>query len=259
MLPQRKKRKAKPLNKTTDGLVIKEVNIGEADRMITVLTKDDGIISAYASGVKSIKSKRGGATGLLAYSNFSFTGKGDTYRVKEASPINLFFGKSSDIEILAIEQYFCELALAFGESASDGKEFLRLILNSLYFLTENKKNPYLIKAITEMRICTISGYCPDLVACNECGKYEDDIMHFNIVNGTLVCNGCGNSGININRTLLSALRHIVYSDFSGIYSFEIPENDAEILSEITEEYLNYRIDKKFKTLEFLKELKRGTY
>ena len=57
----------------TDALVIKEMKTGEADRLITLLTKDNGIIKAYASGAKSIKSKRVSATGLLSYSNFSLS------------------------------------------------------------------------------------------------------------------------------------------------------------------------------------------
>ena len=52
---------------TTEGLVIKEMNVGESDRLVTLFTRDYGIIKAFASGAKNIKSKKGAATSLLTY------------------------------------------------------------------------------------------------------------------------------------------------------------------------------------------------
>ena len=241
----------------TDALVIKETKIGEADRLITLLTKDNGIIKAYASGAKSIKSKRGSATGLLSYSNFSLSKKGDTYRVTEATPIKLFFGTNTDIEILAVSQYFCELCLIFEPNGDNAEEFLRLILNSLYFITEKKKNLYMIKALTEMRVAAISGYCPSLVACEECGTFEDDIMYFDIANGSVYCSKCNkdSSNIPLNKTLLSAIRHIVFSKFGELYNFRIPDEISKTLSDITEKYIVFQTDHRFKTLSFLNDIK----
>ena len=241
----------------TDALVIKETKTGEADRLITLLTKDNGIIKAYASGAKSIKSKRGSATGLLAYSNFSLSKKGDTYRVTEATPIKLFFGTNSDIETLAVSQYFCELCLIFEPNGDNEEEFLRIIINSLYFITEKKKNLYMIKALTEMRVAAISGYCPSLVACEECGTFEDDIMYFDIANGAVYCSKCNkdSSNIPLNKTLLSAIRHIVFSKFGELYNFRIPDEISKTLSDITEKYIVFQTDHRFKTLNFLNDIK----
>ena len=241
----------------TDALVIKEMKMGEADRLITLLTKDNGIIRAYASGAKSIKSKRGSATGLLSYSNFSLSKKGDTYRVTEATPIKLFFGTNTDIETLAVSQYFCELCLVFEPNGDNAEEFLRLILNSLYFITEKKRNLYMIKALTEMRVAAISGYCPSLVACAECGTFEDDIMCFDIENGAVYCSKCNKeiSNIPLNKTLTSAIRHIVYSKFSELYNFKIPEEFSKPLSDITEKYIVFQTDHRFTTLKFLNDIK----
>lgn len=237
---------------STDALVIKEMNIGEKDRLITLMTRDMGVIRAFAVGAKSIKSKKGAATGLLAYSNFSLQKKGDTYKVTEATPIKIFFGAGSDIVNLSLSQYFCELCLVFGANDTNGEEFLRLILNSLEFLTTNKISPSLIKAITEFRIAVMSGYMPNLVACDGCGKFEDGIMYFRLTDGTLLCENCksGEYCIAVDRTVLDAMRHIIYSEFKNLYSFKIPENKADMLSRITEKYIIMQTEHKFKTLDF---------
>ena len=237
----------------TDGLVIKEMSIGEADKLITILTKDDGVVKAYASGVKSIKSKRSVGTALLSYSNFSFSKKGNNLRVSEATPIKHFFSVDSDIEAFAISQYFCELCAVFEPHEKSSAEFLRLILNSLHFLNEKTKSPFLIKAITELRIAAISGYCPNLVACEACGAFESDIMYFNYREGSVFCKDCNKNGENIplNITLIKAMRHIVYSPFGRLYSFSVPDEASKELSKITERYITYQTERKFKTLEFL--------
>ncbi|MBR3300759.1 MAG: DNA repair protein RecO [Clostridia bacterium] len=237
----------------TAGLVIKEMNIGEADKLITILTKDNGIVKAYASGVKSIKSKRSVGTTLLSYSDFSFTKSGKNLRVSEAVPIKHFFSADADIEAFAISQYFCELCAVFEPTEGAAPEFLRLILNSLHFLNEKSKSPLIIKAITELRIAAKSGYCPNLVACEECGAYEDEIMFFNLENGTITCKNCNKneSNIPLDKTLIKAMRHIVYSPFERLYSFSVPDDAARRLSGITERYITYQTDRSFKTLDFL--------
>ena len=246
-----------PIRFTTQGLVIKELNVGENDRLVTIFTKDYGILKAYASGVKSIKSKRASACSLLTYSSFTVNRKGENYRITEAEAISSFFTMGMDVEILSLCQYFCELSYVFVEAMNPNEEFLRLILNSLHFLTKEKKYPPFIKAITEFRIAVISGYRPDLLACGNCGKFEDDVMFLSLDGGELLCKDCTENYeglIPLDRTSLSALRHITYSQFGKLYSFSVPEKSADTLSKITEKYLTYQTDYTFKTLEFYRSI-----
>lgn len=242
---------------STEGLVIKEMNVGESDRLVTLFTRDYGILKAFAPGAKSVKSKKGAATSLLTYSNITFQKRKETLRITEASPIAVFWGIGSDIDVVTLAQYFCELANTFGENGIPNPEMLRLILNSLHFLCKEKRYPSLIKAITELRIAVLSGYSPNLIACEECGKFEDDIMYFNMRDGYITCGECEreHNATPIDRTMLSAMRHIVYSDFNKLYNFEIPNDRADLLSDLTSSYLVAQTDYRFKTLEFYNSIK----
>ncbi len=241
---------------TTAALVIKVSNYGERDRLLTLLTRENGVIRAFAAGARSIKSKKGAATGLLSYSSFTLRKKGDTYNVSEAVPIKIFFGAGSDVVSLSLSQYFCELCDVLAPSGTNGEEILRLVLNSLHFLTEQKRAPSLIKAITELRLAAVSGYTPNLVACDGCGKFEEPLMYYRLDTGTLYCDKCnmGEFCVPIELTLLKAMRHIVYSKFESLYSFDIPTNAAENLSKITERYLTIQTDHHFKTLDFYNDI-----
>lgn len=242
---------------STEGLVIREMNVGESDRLVTLFTRDYGILKAFAPGAKSIKSKKGAATSLLTYSNFTFVNKKGTLRIYEASPIAVFFGVGSDVKALSLAQYFCELVYCFAPSETPAFEMLRLILNSLHFLTKEKRNISLIKAITELRLAVLSGYSPNLVACENCGKFESDIMYFNLNDGSLCCDECKEKEglIPLDKGLLSAMRHIVYSQFDKIYSFNLNDSAADRLSEITQNYITLQADQQFSTLDFFNSIK----
>lgn len=241
---------------TTEALIIREMSVGESDRLVTMLTREYGVIKAFAPGAKSIKSRKAAATSLLSYSSVTILNKNGTYRISEATPIRIFFKTGSDVVRLSLAQYFCELSLVLAPPDKDD-EFLRVILNSLHFLTEKDKNPTLIKAVTELRIAAISGYMPDLIACENCGKFEDNIMYFNLSQGHILCKDCtdGVGFVKIDRTLLSAIRHIVYSKLESIYSFTIPEDAANKLSDLTSRYILTQTEHHFNTLDFYNSIK----
>lgn len=234
------------------------MNVGENDKLLTLLSRDFGIIKAFSSGSKKISNKKFSASSLLSYANYSLVKVGDTYKIYEAQPIKSFFDVGSDIYILSLAQYFCELAQVVSPIESPANDYLRLFLNSLNYLVNGKINPELIKAITELRVACICGYMPAVVACNNCAVYEDDIMYFNVRNGKLFCNKCKNSDMDllvIDRTVLSAMRHIVFSEFNNVYRFEIPDKSAQYLSELTGKYISIQTEHHYKTLEFLKQIR----
>lgn len=242
----------------SDALVIKEMSVGENDKALTLLTRKYGIIRAFSSGSKKITSKKFSASSLLSYADFSFVKTGDTYKIYDTQLISSFFDVGSDIVLLSIAQYFCELALETVPYESFSEEYLRLFLNSLHFLIKEKRNPELIKAITELRLAVISGYMPSLVACESCAVYEDDIMYFNLNNGKLYCPKCVDSQVDtikINKTILTAMRHIVFSKFENIYNFSIPENEIKILSSLSEKYIENKTEHSFNTLNFYNQIK----
>lgn len=244
------------MQRTSRGLVIKVMDVKENDRLITILTADYGIVRAFVSGAKKSNHKNHAATSLFCYCDFLFALSGDTYKVKEATLITSFFKLSSDILKLSLAQYFCELASQLVPEDTMAEEQLKLTLNTLNFLAEGEKSIFILKSVFELRILSISGYMPDLSACNECGNFEDEVMCFYFEDGSITCQECRVDGryAYIDKTLLATLRHIVYSDFKKIFSFVIPDQAAKKLSKITEEFVIFQTDRNYQSLNFFKSL-----
>lgn len=239
----------------TDGIIIREQNIGEADRIVTVLTRELGVVRAFASGARRIKSKNLSSTGLLCYSRITLFRSKDTYRINDAEPLELFFDLRRDIEKISLAQYFCELALTLAPAEEEAGDFLRLILNALFLLEKGLRPPALIKAAAELSALTLAGYMPDLTDCPRCGR--EDAFRFHLRQGRLFCGAClapGPDTVDLSAGVLAAMRFIVYSETGKVFSFSLPEESLKKLAAVSEAYLLAQTDRRFAALEFYKTL-----
>lgn len=241
----------------TDGLIIKEQNIGENDRLVFVLTKSNGVIRAFVKGAKNIKNQKCAATSLLSYSRLTIYKGRESYIIGEAQSIKIFSKLRNDVKKMCLAQYFCELALTVCPREQNSEPFLKLVLNSLYLLSEGKRSAELIKPCLEMRLVSLAGYMPDLTMCRNCGEYSADTMYFLPEIGMLECASCHermSGGIALSPSALTALRHTIYADDDKLFSFSLSQEGLELLNICSESYLKYKFEKDFKTLNFYKAI-----
>lgn len=244
----------------TDGLILREQNTGESDRLVTVLTGDCGVVRAFVHSARKVKSNMLSSTALLTYSSFTLYKGKDSFNISDAQPLEVFFELRSDVTKLALAQYFCELAAELSPQEGDGtasREYLRVVLNALHFLAKEKKPPALLKAVVELRLMSLSGYMPDLVACGECGEYITDVMFLDLVTGSLYCKNCRPAGdaSELSSEVVSAMRHIALSDIEKLFFFSLSEKRLSELEELTEKYLILRTQHAYKTLDFYKAVR----
>ncbi len=241
----------------TDGLVIRIRNIGEADRLITILTRECGVLDAFVRGARRLKGRLASSTQQFSYAKFILFKSKDAYVVDEAEPVRLFFEFGNEVEKISLAYYFAELALVLSPHGDDAESFLRLMLNTLSFLIDGKREGVLLKSVLELRLLAMSGYMPNLLGCENCGVFEKDIMYFNPEKACFYCSDCEKHqryGIPASRGVVSAMRHIVYSEFEKLFQFSISQESLKQLSYITEHYLLTQIQRPFQTLEFYKSI-----
>ena len=158
----------------TTGLVLRQVKVGEADRILTILTPDLGVISASARGSLRMKSPLFSATGLFCYSEFSLSSGRSHFFVDAAQIKKVFHGVSATVEGMALASYMAEIAMELSPTPAEGEADaqLRLLLNCLYLIGERRYPWRQLKAVYELRALSKAGYMPDLRMCAGCGKYE---------------------------------------------------------------------------------------
>lgn len=239
----------------TTGLVLRQVKLGEADQILTLLTPDLGVISASARGSLRLKSKLFSACGLFCYSEFALTSGRSTWFVDSAQVKRSFHGLSASVDGMALAMYLAELAADLAPAPAEAPAQLRLLLNCLYMLSEQKRPPRQIKAIYELRTMAMAGYMPDLLACTGCGRYEGGAFRLDPQEGQLLCADCArkqNKATNLDAGALYALRHICLAEDGKLFGFTLKAGSLEKLSAVSEAYFLAHSEQMPKSLGFLK-------
>lgn len=241
----------------TEGLVLRETEYQDADKLLTVLTKDYGLLTLRARGVRSKSSRLKSGCQLLAYSEFTVFEKQGKHRVDEAVPITLFLPIREDIELLALASYAAQVAEVLSQEDCPGEELLLLCLYTLHALSEQKRPPSLIKSAFELRAACLAGYMPDLGGCSVCGNPEPDRFH--VSGGVLQCAGCLQPDDTVIRLpiqagALAAMRYVIDSPLRRLFSFQLGEQAAKQFSDAAETYLLTQLERGFFTLDFYKSL-----
>ncbi|MBR2651030.1 MAG: DNA repair protein RecO [Clostridia bacterium] len=250
------------------GLILRCVDIGESDRLISIYTREQGTVTAMVKGGKSHKNQNMAAIQQYCYSSFILYKRGDKLWVKESSLIESFFGIRGDLVALSLAGYIVEVLTEVSTSEGD-PDLMRLALNSLYALSEKKYGYKKVKAAFEIRALAIIGFMPEVLACHSCGKREGD-FYFDIMGGAIQCAECKReaeltaSGVydDGERRIVAmlsegakiALGYLIHCPPERIFAFNIGDEDMELLSRATEEYLVNQLEKSFKSLEFYKEV-----
>lgn len=241
----------------TEGIVLRETEYKDADKLLTVLTREHGKITVKARGVKSGRSRSKAACQLLTYSEFTLLEKQGRYVITEAVPKEMFSELRTDIELLYLASYFAQVTEAVAQEEDASPELLSLLLNALYALAKLKKPQKLVKAVFELRLACIAGFLPDLRGCAVCGSPSPD--RFNITQGVLQCASCGNestTGIRmpVSPGTLEAMRYIASADAKRLFSFTLSDTALTELNGLTESYLSMRLERGFFTLDLYKSL-----
>ena len=247
----------------TDGIVLREVQTSEADTIVTILTRDRGIISGFVGNARKLRSRKAAATSVLCYSRFELYERQSLYIVDGAEAIEMFMGLRQDVIKLSLAAYFAELSRCLVPEGDRTEGFLRLVLNSLHLLSEEKRPMMLIKAVFELRMLELAGHMPDLVACEGCGAYEGPLSLL-AHRAVLLCDSCkqtddmrGEIPIPLAQGVLAAMRHIIYSEERKIFDFSLSDEGLEALAKAVQIYLTVQLDRGFSTLDFFHSMRKG--
>ena len=239
----------------TDGLVVRQVNYKDNDQILTVLTKEHGLMTLKARGVRSRSSRLKGACQLLAYSEFTVFENRGFHTIDEANAIQMFPELRTDIELLSLASYVAQVAEVLSQEDMPNPELLSLTLNALYALCRRLCTPELVKAAFELRAACLGGYTPELSGCAVCGDPEPD--RFDVRGGILCCASCSaGEGLRlpVSPGSLAAMRYLVSCDATRLFAVRLEGRAVKELCDLAETYLQTQLERGFYTLDFYKSL-----
>lgn len=262
-------------SETVKGLVIREVNFGDNDKLLTLLTEQHGKMTVRGCGVRSHKNKNFAASQLFSYGTYVIAKRknGGDY-IKEADLEENFFALRENLVSLAFASYICELANYISGEENSDEPFLRLVLNTLWAESHGEATPgrtKKIKASFELRCACALGFSPELSACSVCGRRGGAEFYLDILGGALLCPDCvsktghadreGFGGwtrplVRVSEAAVDAMRYVTRADDARFLSFSLPEPYMDEFANACERYLLGHIGRGFATLDYYKQFEK---
>jgi DNA repair protein RecO (recombination protein O) len=244
----------------TQGIVLREVDYKDADKILTVLTRDLGKQTVKSPSCRRKNSRLAAGSQLLVWSELTLNQRGDRLTLKEADPQESFWSVRQDLELLALGSYFAQVTEAAAQEGESSPELLSLLLNALYALDTLKKPQDLVKAAFEIKLLCHMGFAPLVDACAVCGAPEPERARLHLSQGVLHCARCRDQvgqGVSmpLSPSALAALRHIVLGDPKKLFSFSLTGESMAQLAGAAEGFLMTQLERGFRTLDYYKQLR----
>jgi len=262
---------------TTDALVLKSIEVGDNDRLLTLLTPENGRISVMAKGVKSIRSKSSAIAQPFIYGNYEIYRKNDMNWLRGGSLIEYFPGIREDIEGLSLATYLSDIACEITGEFVPAVDILRMTLNTLYAASKKIRPLKQLKAVYEWRSVGYAGYMPNINKCYKCGCPNCELFYLDVMNGRIICSGCLHkigqvTSITSNveyddehyersilmplgESALAAIRFALTAVPERMFSFSITDEiESEQFYNAAEVYLLNHLERGFESLNFYKTI-----
>lgn len=261
------------MKKTTDALILRTTDVGENDRLLTVLTRE-GRMTLSAKGVRSVKSRNASIAHPFVYANVEYYEKEGRRWLASGSVNQTFFDVNASLEGYALASYLLSVANEITDEGVEAEDVLRATLNALYAIQKKRAPLWQIKATYEWFAAMISGYTPDLDACTRCGTAEMSMLWLDVMNGALICDACRqkqsgamplpetdrfetrNLLLPLDGSALAAVRYVRDAALPRLLSFSLAgEESVGYFCRAAESYLLHHLERGFDTLDFYHSVK----
>ncbi|MCI2059171.1 MAG: DNA repair protein RecO [Oscillibacter sp.] len=243
----------------TRGIVLRETETRESDKILTLLTAEYGKLSVIARGARRKNCRFAAAAQTLAFSEWTLYRRGEWCYADEGATIALFEGLRRELPRLALGFYFAELTETVTGSEEESGALLSHLLNGLYALDTLEKPEALVRSAFEFRALALAGYEPLADACAVCGRSDPQEPVLDALQGVVRCRDCagpdGGRPAPLCAGSLCALRHILYGPPRRLYSFTLAPPALERLSRAAELFVSAQLDRGFQTLDFYKSVR----
>ena len=250
-------------NYVTEAINLKSYNLNDADKIIVMYSKENGLIKGVAKGIKKPKSKLGARMDLLVANTLQLLKGRSMDTIVQAQTVNNFRKSREDFDKLMLSSYISELVMNFGEgSESASKEIYELLYKALNRISDSvEKKDALIAVIKfQLKILLVMGFCVELDTCLCCREQVlDEEMYFSSKMGGILCKECNHElGVSLKmhykiRDFLQAMLQFDF-DYESDYDKKATEKICQVCFNLLDEYIKTHSNKKQKTVKVLQEM-----
>ena len=189
-----------------EGIVLRTYKLGEADRIVVVLTKARGKVRAVAKGVRKTKSKFGSRLEPMSHCVLQFYEGRELDLVTQAETIDNFRAVREDLDRIGRGVSMLEVADQLAQEGEVNPQLYRMLLGALRTL-ESSASPLVTPAFY-WKVLALEGYRPEVDACVQCGADDTPLVAFDLESGGLLCRVC-RRGTPVSAEAVVMMRQIL--------------------------------------------------
>lgn len=239
-----------------EGIVIRCMDYGEGNIILTLYTKPYGRVSVMARGAKKTKSRFSAITQLFTYAEFNYYKTGSMGNLNQGEILDAHRHLRENLHMTAFSAYLAEMVDRFSYVEDESTLILFEQLKAGLSAIEEGKDPQIIVHVFEMRILELSGYSPSLHECVSCTTPTNHEYISSALGGVL-CASClfkDSKAINISAGTLKLLRLFQRMDIRRMGTIEVKDETRSQLKQCIRELMDRHIGIEWRSRNFLDQM-----
>ncbi len=242
-------------------IVLKRSDVGEADRLLTLLTLQRGKLRAVAKGARKPSARKTGHVELFNCVELQIAVAREIDIVTQAQTLEPFLRMRDDLDRLSYAYYFAELVDRFVEEENENGSVYELMLDALHWL-EHTKHLARSARFFEMQLLDALGYRPQLQLCIH--SKEELLPEENFFSpeagGMLKPQHRDNyrDSISVPVNALKVLRYLQNRNFSEVEQLKLSAQVESESEAILHYYVTHLLERNLKSVDFLNTLKHAS-
>ena len=230
----------------TEGLVLRQIKAANGRRMIVILTKRYGKISAGTSLSEGGKNKTALALRPFTYGRYELFKARESFSLNGAETLQSYYAIGENVDKYMCASYALELTDRMTEEEQLQPALLALLKDFLEMLDGRKSAFGTLLIGFQMKALQIAGCAPQLDRCMRCGK-DGDIAAFSVADGGVVCGDCAEGSQNdplvfgLSPDQLSALRYMAGNHIAALKGIGLNEDAEKRLRRLFKAYIAYHL------------------
>jgi DNA repair protein RecO (recombination protein O) len=240
----------------TEAVIIRRLDLGEADRLIIAYAPDRGKLRLVAKGVRRLTSRKAGHLEPFSRSSLLIARGRELDIVSQAEAIETFPALQTDLQRLGQASYVVELIDRFTIDESGSRPAFTLLLDTLGRLAEGRPAGSVLRYY-ELRLLELMGYRPEFFRCVQCtSETRPEDQFFAPALGGVLCPRCGRglAGRPLTLEALKVLRHYQRSGFEAASAPQVRPAVQEEVEGHLEAYLHHLLERTLNSPRFLRQV-----
>lgn len=243
-----------------EAIVIRTRDFDEADKILVLLTREEGKVQAVARGARRPRNRYAAAGQLFTQVKASLFHGRSLDTLSQIEIVESFRYLREDLVRMAYGSYVCELMDELVRERLRHESTYLLLLTTLHLLNEPGYDPEPILRAYELKLLSILGFRPSLSQCVVCGNElgEAPQVRFAPALGGVICPTCPSEGevvLRLSRGTLETMKRLLDGDIRKAHMVRVAGDLGREIDRALTEYVNQRTERKLKSKEFLDTLR----